>query len=523
MKKIHPFILFLIFLFGCVNAPVIQSPSQLAATHGYVYVSIPKGSASDSVQLESLKDNSTFLLQPHPGIDSYGAGLWIPAGEYRLAKWKNYNLIDYPKIEVQRGRITDLGGLIQLPIGGYKFVVLPVRHREFVENLNSIVNEYQSVLMSKYPIEWEVQKVPAPIETIYPLTGLGLLADLLMDYERHVNRPAISKQLVDTRAANDFFQLWKTAAPPLTRKFEHDASGNLYYGADMGQIRIRGPQGNWRSLDTGSLHEVTAVKVDGKALLAGFDNGVIRVTEVGRGDWKILAAMGSDARIVDIDRKANRWFVAVARGVVNGPVWKEINNIEIYQSGENDLRDLVKIKQIGGGKGLKAINAFPGQIESIGDFYYVGTPSQLLRLNLSTMAWTPVTPPTEMTGFHASSASGVLTAYHAQGAFSKLYLSSDNGETWLKYNTPPYVFSDIRFDNLSEGRAVRWNTGAFSSDIELREFDRQSGSWKTLTEAPHGCRRMLPDTSGTPRFCITAAGSILSYIDSKWSVEYAAD
>ncbi|CAB3965889.1 hypothetical protein BCO9919_02022 [Burkholderia cenocepacia] len=523
MKKIHPFILSLAFLFGCANAPVSQSPSQLAATHGYVYVSIPKESAIDYVQLESLKENSTFLLQPHPGFDSNGAGLWVPAGEYRLAKWQNYKLNDYPKIEVQQGRITDLGGLIQLPIGGYRFVVLPVKHREFDENLKSIQNEYQSVLVSKDPIEWEVQKAPASIETLYPLTGLGLLADLLMDYERHVNMPAISKQLADAKTVNDFLLLWKTAAPPLTRKFEHDASGNLYYGADMGQIRVRGPQGGWRALDTGSLHEVTAVKADGKALVAGFDNGVIRVTEDGGVSWKTLAAMGGDARIVDIDRKANQWFVAVARGVVNGAVWKEVNNIEVYQSGSNNLRDLVKIKQIGGEKGFKAINVFPGQVESTDDFYYVGTPSQLLRMNLSTKAWAPVTPPTDMTGFHASSASGVLTAYHAQGAFSKLYLSSDNGESWVKYNTPPYVFSDIRFDNLSDGRAVRWNMGAFSSDLELREFDRQGGSWKTLTEAPHGCRRMLPDTTGMPRFCITAAGSILSYTDSKWSVEYAAD
>ncbi|UTV53301.1 hypothetical protein [Burkholderia arboris] len=523
MKIFHPLLASLVFLFGCVNTPVIQSPSQLAATHGYVYVALPKGAATDSVQLESLQDNSTFSLQFRHDINSNGAGLWVPAGEYRLAKWQNYTLKSYPKIEVQRGRITDLGGLVQLPIGAYKFVVLPIRHEEFTSNLNSITNEYRPFLASSKPIEWEAHETPALVTIVNPPTGLGLIADLLLEYDRYINRPTINKQLFDAKTATDFFQLWKTAVPPSTGKFEHDTLGNLYYGADMGQVRVRSAHGEWGSWDTGSLHEVTAVKVDGKSLVAGFDNGVIRITEDGGTSWRTLASMGNDARILDIDHIGNQWLAMVARGAINGPVWKEINSIEIYRSNSKDLHDLVKIKQIDDENKFKAIGTFSVHSDSANNFYYVSAPSQLLRLNLSTMAWATVTPPTDITGFHASSASGVLTAFRAQGAFSKLYVSSSNGENWTKYNTPPYTFMDIRFDNLNEGQAVRWNMGAFSSTIELRQFNHQSESWKTLTEAPHGCRRMLPDATGMPRFCVTAGGSIISYTDSKWTVEYSTE
>ncbi|MBN3728290.1 sialidase family protein [Burkholderia sp. Ac-20379] len=523
MKILGFFLSLLIFLSGCINAPVVQSPGQLAATHGYVYVSFPKESSISPVKLESLKDGSTFLLQMRHGVDSNGAGLWVPAGEYKLAEWGSYELQGYPTISVREGRITDLGGLVQLPIGGYKFVVLPVRSEEFSADLKIIEGEYKSVLHPGKNIEWNVREMPASIETKNQSLYWSLILDLLLEYERYVRKPAIREQLADAKTVSEFLKLWKSAAPPLTEKNEHDVSANMYFGADVGQVRVRSPRGEWSALDTGSFHEVTAVKVTEQALVTGYDNGAIRISKDGGISWRTVAALGSDSRIMDIDRRGNHWLVAVARGVVNGPIWKEFSRVEVYHSDLDDLQGLVKIKQIDRGKELKSLDKFEVWADSANDFYYVGTSSQLLRMSLSTMTWNSISPPSVLTGFHASSTSGELTAFLARGVFSKLYLSNDNGETWAANTTPPYAFSDIRFDNLDEGWAVRWNSGLIVAAMELRRFDREKNAWEAVTEAPAGCRHMLPDVAGHPRFCITEGGSIIGYTNSKWMVEYSVN
>jgi len=523
MKKFVLFFCVAMLLAGCGSAPIVQSPSQLAATHGYVFASLPKGS-TETIALESVKDKSTYVLQARTDAGIKSVGLWIPAGEYKLAKWQGYDLIGYPPVVVQQGRVTDLGGLIPLSIGDYKFVVLPVRHAEISSNADVAINDYRTVLLSQKPLDWVVDITPKAIQAqANGYSGLGLIVDLMLAYERERARPSINKQLSETESAKDFFQLAKAATPPLTGKFEHDALGNLFYGADFGQIRMRSVHGEWSNLDTGSLHSVTAIKVEDKFLIAGFDNGVIRASEDGGASWKELVSLGRDARIMDIEHAGDKWIVAVARDAVDGAVWKKVGKVEVYATKANDLQDLVKVKVIARPEGFQAAYVFPLWAEVANGNYYISGPPDLFRMSLSSMEWKTVTPPIDISGFHTSAKNGVVAAYLAKGAFSKLYLSTDDGNTWSKYDSPPYTFTEVRFASSADGQAVRWSAGLVSASMELMRYDKTHDSWSRFAEVPSGCTRTLPDATGMARFCITRGGSILSYTDSKWVAEFAVD
>jgi hypothetical protein len=59
--------------------------------------------------------------------------------------------------------------------------------------------------------------------------------------------------------------------------------------------------------------------------------------------------------------------------------------------------------------------------------------------------------------------------------------------------------------------------------IELLAYDRATDHWNKFAEAPHGCARMMRDASNAPKFCVTTGGSILSYSQSNWTVEFATE
>ena len=56
---------------------------------------------------------------------------------------------------------------------------------------------------------------------------------------------------------------------------------------------------------------------------------------------------------------------------------------------------------------------------------------------------------------------GVLSALWSQGAFSKLFVSTDRGDHWTQIGRPPYVINDVQMDSTERGWASRWNMNAF--------------------------------------------------------------
>jgi hypothetical protein len=518
MKKYFLMFCLAFLLAGCVSVPV-QSPSELAATHGYVYVNLPKG-GTGSLAIKPLNEKKEYglLAREDSGVRAFGR--WLPAGEYKLAKWGDYKWGDYPSFSVKAGHLTDLGSLIPFQIGGHEIVVLPIRHSEVARDVSIAINEYKPFLVSMEPIKWEPQAPPKPIKLKMQSTGLGLVADLISQHERNVNKPSMNKQLREVASVQDFFRLAKAAMPPLTDEPSIDAQANLYYGADFGQIRFRKPTAEWGAIDTGTLNAVTAVEVYSASIIAGFENGIIRGSDNGRTNWKQLASLGPDESVVDIDRVDNHWFVTTARLIPNPYGSHSVDQVNVYVARKSDFSDLSNIKQVS----IKTPNFFlKVRGEAVNNFYYVNPIPDLLRLDILSMQWDKITPSKQVNGFHISPRTETLAAYNAMGMFSKLYVSTDHGDNWNEYKTPPMHFMDIYFEDKSEGRAVRMNMGAFTSTYELMEYDPAKKTWKKTSDVPAGCDRVLRDTDYAPKFCITKGGSILGYARPQWAVEFSIE
>lgn len=509
-------------LTGCVTTPVTQAPAQLHATHGFVRVSLPLNHSADVLRLRSVKGGEEYKLIHQPDQGPFAFGLWIPAGEYEVAGLLNPDGSKYLSTEVRPGRLTDLGALIWLQIGGYESVLLPIQHPEAVAETQRAVEQLRPYLTASQSIAWMPRVPPKPEKSQMAPTGMGLIADLLMQYQRHVNMPPLNQQLKESKTIEEFFRRAVALMPPKADEPATDADSNLYYGADLGQIRVRRRDGQWTSIDTGTLQSITAVEASGRRLVAGTAQGEIRVSDNGQA-WRVLSKFGSSEAILDIDRINNRWLVVTARltPLPMSPADQWADQVKVYTSTQDDPTELTLLREIELPE--KAMFAFGMGVrgQHAGNAYYINRQSELLKLDLDTLQWSAIGLAHRISGYNVSPKTGVLTAYRNQGAFSKLSVSNDHGATWRSADTPPYTIYDVYFESPSKGVATRWSSGAFTATIEFMEYLAVENRWEKTHEAPSGCVRILRDANNVQRFCVTSGNSILTYTDGKWMAEFA--
>lgn len=527
MKRYWLLFALLFVLPTVASASKPQLAENLAPTHGYVYVSFPKGGSVQLLTLQSVADKTNYKLQARTDAGKSAFGLWVPAGEYRVSKWLNHKWGDYPTIQVVAGRVTDLGSLIPLSIGGYDIVVLPVRHPEVAHDVESAINQYRSILASTEPVQWLPATPPTPITLDMPSTGLGLIADLIMLHDRKVNKPSINTQLREATSVTQFHRLAMESMPPLTGEFAVDAAGSLYYGADLGQVRVRNPDGDWGSLDTGTLQTISAVESKDNLLLAGSKDGILRGSNDNGITWRVLKTLPSDEAIVDIDYASGRWLLSTSREptpraqtvIVSSEDGTDL--IRIYAARADDFADLSIIKEFPV-KPRKFVEWLGPQSQAAGNFYYLTVWPAFYRLDLDSMEWRTITPPKEVSKFYVSPGTGVVSTLRAQGFPSKLFVSVDHGDSWNRYEVPSNVQSYI-LDSADTGWAVRWEPSAFSVALQILNYNRASNTWIKIDEAPRGCSRVMRNAHNEPKFCVTSGGSILSKENQVWTVEYATE
>jgi hypothetical protein len=445
-------------------------------------------------------------------------GSWLPAGEYRISSWGGCKWPEYDHITVQAGTVTDLGNLISFNIGGYEFVVLPVRVQETAADIGAVLEKFRPYLVSTQTIQWNPARPPAPFA--YPRGyTLGVVQNLIADYNRYVNMPPRSTALRQTDSNLEFFRLIKSMTAPLYDSPAVDADSNLYFGADLGQIRLRRSKGTWESIDTGTLHPITAVAVHEKMLVAGSDDGIVRISlDLGR-TWVEKKPFAAGEGIVAINRAGAKWLVVTTHLAKEGSAAPDV---ELYKFERDDFSDLSRIRE--GAIDRKTAHApwYGVHAQLSGNFYYIDLLPELLRLNVDTMIWQKVTPPIDMTDFRVSPTTGALAAFRALGAFSKLYVSTDRGEHWSQYESPPYVIQDVRFDSADSGSAVRAHAEAFTVELQIMQYNRARDQWHTVNTAPQGCMLLLHDALGEARFCRTTGNNILSFQDGAWITEFGS-
>jgi hypothetical protein len=522
-QRVRGFFLALL-LGGCAQAPVVQSPAELKGTHGFVHASLPVSATALRLRSAAAGTEHTLVRQPQHGPHAYG--LWVPEGQYEIVDLRSPDGTAYVPVSVSRGRVTDLGGIVRFEIGNYEFVRLPVRHPELVVESREAVRSMQAFLASPQPIEWRPQGPPQAERIPNPPSGLGLIVDLIAEYDRKVNRPPLSQQLKGLKTTEEFFSRATAAMPPLTDEPGVDAEGRLYYGAELGQIRVRARNGEWSHLDTGTLEAVSAVEISGRTIVAGTAAGELRVSDDGK-TWRRAFALPAGESVVDIDRAGSRWIVLAARlDPAPNPQFAHVRStdrVKVYSSTQDDLGAMAMLREIALPEKKFIIRGMGLRGQHAGGTYYLGSGPDLLKLDLATLQWSSATPPGHrVDGVHISP-KGVLTVYRQQGAFSKLQLSTDQGKTWREADTPPYVFNDVYFESPQNGLATRYAMGAFSSTIEFMAYDAAANTWKKTHEAPAGCVRVLRDADNLQRWCVTSGSSILNYEAGRWLAEFAVN
>lgn len=517
------------FLAGCAVTPEpAQFPEQLRSTHGFVRATLPQGTARpEALKLRNVQGGSELALRAHPIHGPGSFGLWLPEGEYEVPQLLRADGQKYKSIRVERGRITDLGAVVNLQLGAYEFFTVAMDHPEARADLKAALGDLQPHLRGTEPLAWSTPTLPKVQTITAPLTGLGLVADLLMQYQRHVNKPPLQKQLKDAKSVEEAYRLALTAVPPQTDEPGIDSAGTLYFGAELGQIRTRKRSGEWANVDTGTLHAITAVEVDGNRLLAGTSDGTIRVSDDGGAVWRRLVTVDATSAVVDIDRVGDRWIVITA-STVPLPMAPHVHNVKrwkVYGATTSTLADLKSLREAKSEDPVTvvwgmSVRGQPGDNSS----YYLNGLTEVAKLNLATMQWTTLNPPQSGVSRLSVGRDGrTLSAFLGKGVFSKLNVSTDGGETWRPFDTPPYPGYDVHFESPSDGHAARISTGAFSITFEFMKYDPVTGRWVKTHEAPAGCSRLLLDADNRQRFCVTSGGSVLDHAGNQWKVEFAAD
>ncbi|WP_445145246.1 hypothetical protein [Dyella sp. Tek66A03] len=492
----------------------------MAATNGYVYVNFPKGTGGGALKVQAVNGGSKQMLLPRSDADQKAYGLWLPPGDYRIAQWDSYGWGDYPTFKVEAGRVTDLGSLAPINIGGYQLVILPVRAAENAHDIDGVLREYASLLKSQDPIVWQPSVPPTPIQMTQGFSGLGIIADLLTTYDRKVNKTSVIAQLKAAKTNEEFLRLARGVTPPITDRGVTDAAGNLYFGADFGQVRIRHPDGSWDGVGIDTLHGITAVAYVDQTLVAGSDNGVLRESTDGGHSWRDIRSFGADEAIVDIEQEGKKWVVTTAHQVPLPLSRKGTDRLSVYVAQQGGLEALNKAREFPlDAKNMLGWMGADGQL--VQGAYYVNTFNELYRLNLDSLQWKAITPPTTISSHHVDPASGVISVLWSKGIFSKVFVSVDHGDTWKRVKRPPYAIFDVQFDDTKNAYALRMAAGAFKGTWEIYTYNAQIDDWTQVSDAPFQCKPMRVSQS-VPVFCISSDGSILSQREKDWNVEFSA-
>ena len=520
-----------------------QVAADLAPSHGYVYVAFPRGGGEAITVVPAASKKELRIDTPAAAVGlpaAHAFGKWLPAGRYRIARWGLSPWRDGVEFEVQAGRVTDLGELMPVNVGGYRFVVLPIPHPEHAGSLAEAIKPIASLLVDATPIPAATTSVFAPIAIGQPTSGLGLVADLMLAYERKVNKPSSLDALAATRDPQAFVPLLRQTTSPLQDEPARLGDGTLLFPADMGTVRKRTPEGEWSSLSMDTLRQILAVEHEDGRLLAGSDDGHIRESRDGGRTWSVLKTLGRHESIIDIDSididsididsMGEYRIVATTerfddpdapRGRGLAVAMKGIPSVRlrVYAGRSADLGDLRVAKEFTltpedqiGWLGAR------GQIAD--GHYYILAGNQLHRLEIAGGQWSAITPGARVSSHRVDPASGVVTALWSQGVFSKVHISSDRGETWAQIGRPPYIISDVQMDTTDRGWASRWNMNAFGGVWETYAFAPGRNDWDKAGEAPFNCRLMRV-AADLPILCFDSGARVFAQGAGGWEIEFA--
>ena len=528
------------------------TPAQLSVTHGYVRASIPQWEFSTDfrlVALERKQKPGRARLEARQGTRSWEG--WVPAGEYVLAG--DLNAYDSPKraaldaagkpyapVIVRAGEMTDLGVLLRVPLGEYQYKLLPTEDAGVPDEISQALGRVGALLKSREIIRWRPAELPQAAEYAERQGTTGLVEAAFQNVERKKQASTPQPSLRQMKTVADFLSVAKASTPPTSSEAALAPDGSLYYGADLGQVRVRDAAGVWSSRDTGTYIEVTAVEYAQDRLVAGNLRGQLFTSgDLGK-TWTVAKTLKPDEVIFDIDRAGSRWIVLAAPfedlaasyylSVLAHPPgkpkgWLLQPLIRVYSATRDDLTDLQPLRDFFV-SGMPQIRMheyvepdWAGGV-AVGNDYYLHAVSGIHRLDVGTMQWKELKKPMAFVNFLRASPDGKwITVAPLMG--STLAYSDNRGETWKEHKGFISYAYDVVMTGADEGHATRSTLGRFTREVEYFAYDPKTQRWKQMHEAPRECFRMLRDANNAQNYCVTRHGAVLVFEGGVWKLEFA--
>lgn len=531
MKKTLTRLAFAISIAAIISAcgttpPVQQSATLLRQSHGYAVVVLPRlfGVDAPGVTLRPIGGGSEYALVPLPTNNEVLA-LWVPPGQYEIVEMVGPTKGKYDPIEIKAGQVTDMGGIVWADIGDNERVLLPLHHQDLTAAVTVATEPLKALSMGER-IEWKptapplVQQVPSSNAP----PGSGLVVAVIEAYVAKVNKTPLRTQLRSAKNLDEFTKLYLPSAAPIMGGSSVDATGTVYVGGNFGYLRKCDVSGTWRSIDTGTMSPLTAVEAAGERVVVGTHDGLLLTSTDNARTWNRVYQFDKKENVLNIHRARNEYFVLTGKFVDAATGRKAaVESVQVYTL---DVQTMVPqlLRKIELPEKLNWFQMGGLQANLAGNYYLVNTVGSIERFDLTRRTWKKVSAPHEVTHLRTAKNGAIVTAFRAQGIFSKLSVSTDFGDSWKAMETPPYPVNDIQMESTEVGYASRWDTGAFTSAMQLTKYEPVSKSWKQTWTAPVAtCVRMLRDASGREQFCVTGGGSIFHIGSGKLVPEFVAE
>ena len=422
-----------------------------------------------------------------------------------------------------------MGSLIYFNIGDGKQVWLP-KHLGYEKDLlKQHELEFRPYLNQNKSLTWKVKKTPNFTDVVGP-SGQGIIENMILQYAHSVQQGELKKSLYEEQDIDKFYELAVKTLPPIHNQLPGvDNKGNLYFGAELGVIKKRKNDGSWESIQTNVISDINIVRYlpDGSLLVAN-KNGEILLGLDNNTKLEVVTKFSENENIKDIDILDDKVYVVTSVYYSNGiPNTSGGENFElkVYESTISNLDKKSIIynnkREIGHLDHTRMVLGYvPPHAKIVDGSFYIGLgPDSLDVIELKSKKITHLKLPQKFTDFNVSG-KGVITLYNRQGAFSDLFISNDNGETWSELKTPTYTIGSIFFETPEKGHAYRISAGAFDVTYILQKYQpKKKKKWLDISKAPEDCKYILHDEKYYPKFCVSKSDEIYSFSNGEWYKE----
>ena len=534
IKATHLRITVAVLCVAVANAGDAQrnSDAQRAQTEGFVVVRFASngGHIYELLRVEELETGKGGGLRnpavqalelANRGLSSAVHTGWLPAGEYRLKRFETagstytasgrLSLEElFPPFQVEAGVITDLGTLIEQPVGGAISTVVQwngpdAYNDELYEGLRSAAGG-----LAGSPIRWDGTIGWKYQETIATHSAPGGLISAIAEHVvRGPNELMLKEQWSQTASPAELVTLIKQATIALTRP-AFDADDNAYFGSNLGQVLRRSKNGMWTNLDTRTLDEIGGVVVDGARLYASTVHGVLLTSTDAGAAWTVSPTR-LPGRVTSMARLPSGDLLVATAGTadLDAAIFRGPDLQTLSAEPWKRLEIGSRVKRF---RNRRAMLAVSGE-RLIAWVHY----NKSFVYDTRVDTWADTKTDADLGELLVNDAAGLV---YSAGPFKNALLTADDGRTWktTRFSETPVA---VGFRDASNGIAVVVEGGVMVSGEYFAETTADGGAtWTRVGAPPSGCMfgRYLPPTD--EMVCMGRDGGIQTTKNGvDWTIE----